>query len=142
MPPCGSTDVPVKAGSPEWGRSGAESLDRTEASPRITVVMARFRRACGTRVCGSFRLSRGWCERDAQSSRETCEIVRPPTVAQGDRDGDRLRVASDRHVAGTADELPEEGVDMELVEQYVQERPRPAQGRGAFGEKPKETWAD
>ena len=31
---------PVKAVSPEWGRSEAESLDRVEASRRIGVVMA------------------------------------------------------------------------------------------------------
>jgi len=35
MPPSGSTDVAVKAGSPGRGRSEAKSLDRTEASPRI-----------------------------------------------------------------------------------------------------------
>lgn len=40
MPPWGSADVPVKAGSPEWGRSEAESLDRAEASPTIESVMA------------------------------------------------------------------------------------------------------
>ena len=113
-----------------------------EASPRITGVMARLRRACGGRVCGSYPLPRGRCERDAQSFGETCEIVRPPTVAQGDRDGDRLRVAADGQLAGAADELGEERFGVELVEQQLQEPPRPAQGRGAFGEEPKETWAD
>jgi hypothetical protein len=63
-------------------------------------------------------------------------------VAQGDRDGDRLRIAADGQMAGTADELSEELLGVELVEQYVQKRPRPAHGRGAFGEQPKETGTD
>jgi hypothetical protein len=63
-------------------------------------------------------------------------------VAQGDRDGDRLRIAADGQVAGTADERSEERLDVELVEQYVQKRPRPAHSRGAFGEEPKKTGTD
>jgi hypothetical protein len=39
--PCrGSLDGPVKADSPLRGWSGAESLDRTEASPTMCYVMA------------------------------------------------------------------------------------------------------
>jgi|SRR3990170_1635796 hypothetical protein len=100
MPALGSTDVPVKAGSPEWGRSGAESLDRAEASPRIATVMAR--RSTALVCCGCRRplrrcsgnVLRG--ESDAKSFGEAGELVRLPAIAQRDRDGDRLRIAVDR----------------------------------------------
>jgi hypothetical protein len=104
MPAFGSGAVAVKAGSPEWGRSGAESLDSTATSPRITTVMTRLPCARFGGGCGSWLLSRGGCEGDAQSRGEPGEIVRPPTVTQGDRDCDRLRILVDRQVAGTADE--------------------------------------
>jgi hypothetical protein len=55
---------PVKAVSPEWGRSEAESLDRIEASRRIGVVMA------GVASRGSFveaRLASETCRRLAMA---------------------------------------------------------------------------
>jgi len=45
MPPCGSADATVKAASPEWGRSEAESLDSAAASPTMETVMSRTHRA-------------------------------------------------------------------------------------------------
>ena len=49
MPPGGSTDAAVKAASPEWGRSEAESLDSAAVSPTMETVMSRTHRAgcCG-----------------------------------------------------------------------------------------------
>ena len=56
-------------------------------------------------------------ESDAKSFGEAGELVRLPTMPKGDRDSDRLRIAADRQVAGTADELREEFLRVELVEQ-------------------------
>jgi hypothetical protein len=59
-------------------------------------------------------------------------------MPKGDRNSDRLRIAADRQGAGTADELREELLRMELVEQQGQERTRPGERRGTFGEEPKQ----
>ncbi len=79
---------------------------------------------------------------DAQSLGEAGEFVRPPTVTQRDRDRDRLRVAADGQVAGIPDKVPEGVLRTDLVEDQGQERARPGERRGAFGEEPKEVGAE
>jgi hypothetical protein len=87
-------------------------------------VMARrstafrwFARRRRLRRCGRWdgKILRG--EGDAKSFGEAGELIGLPTMPKSDRDGDRLRIAAHRQMAGTADEIREETLHVELVEQ-------------------------
>ena len=81
-------------------------------------------------------------ERDTESSREVGEVVRSPTVTQGDRDSDRLRILANRQVSDIADKLEEAVLRVELVEQEGEERSRPTECRRTLGEETKDAGAE
>jgi hypothetical protein len=73
---------------------------------------------------------------------ELGEIVWPPTLTHGERDGDRVRVAAGREVTRVADERPKQVINVEFVEEEDQEYSRRHKRRRTFGEQPKEAGAE
>ena len=73
-------------------------------------------------------------ERDTQLTRQSCESVAPPTVAERNGDGEGLWPTPTRHAIEITDDLGEEIVGIELLDRGCEECAGPGQLRRACRE--------